>query len=123
MIRRPPRSTLFPYTTLFRSARKRRATVRNSLLPDRTSPAPLPHAPFRPCKHLCKSDSASLRRCTLLPYQSFQARAETQPPRPRSSLLRTSQSPSWISPPVQTLVASCVQHLDARNIASDSSRS
>src|SRR2546426_5812421 len=24
MIRRPPRSTLFPYTTLFRSARKRR---------------------------------------------------------------------------------------------------
>src|SRR3712207_7771471 len=27
MIRRPPRSTLFPYTTLFRSARGRRATV------------------------------------------------------------------------------------------------
>src|SRR3712207_8360546 len=30
MIRRPPRSTLFPYTTLFRSARVRRLT----LLPD-----------------------------------------------------------------------------------------
>src|SRR5687768_17665191 len=27
MIRRPPRSTLFPYTTLFRSARKELATV------------------------------------------------------------------------------------------------
>src|SRR6267378_1624938 len=26
MIRRPPRSTLFPYTTLFRSAKRRRAT-------------------------------------------------------------------------------------------------
>src|SRR2546430_12664072 len=26
MIRRPPRSTLFPYTTLFRSAHERRAT-------------------------------------------------------------------------------------------------
>src|SRR3712207_8004992 len=26
MIRRPPRSTLFPYTTLFRSKRKRRGT-------------------------------------------------------------------------------------------------
>src|SRR2546430_7100851 len=26
MIRRPPRSTLFPYTTLFRSAEKRQAT-------------------------------------------------------------------------------------------------
>src|SRR2546430_5798892 len=28
MIRRPPRSTLFPYTTLFRSARYVRGTVR-----------------------------------------------------------------------------------------------
>src|SRR5258708_27559029 len=27
MIRRPPRSTLFPYTTLFRSTRVRRATT------------------------------------------------------------------------------------------------
>src|SRR3712207_7201922 len=28
MIRRPPRSTLFPYTTLFRSARRERAAAR-----------------------------------------------------------------------------------------------
>src|SRR5688572_18170222 len=28
MIRRPPRSTLFPYTTLFRSRRRRRRVVR-----------------------------------------------------------------------------------------------
>src|SRR5688572_31090812 len=28
IIRRPPRSTLFPYTTLFRSATERRGTVR-----------------------------------------------------------------------------------------------
>src|SRR5260370_6884577 len=27
MIRRPPRSTLFPYTTLFRSGKRRRASV------------------------------------------------------------------------------------------------
>src|SRR5256885_3842436 len=27
MIRRPPRSTLFPYTTLFRSAREKRGTA------------------------------------------------------------------------------------------------
>src|SRR2546427_4211597 len=27
MIRRPPRSTLFPYTTLFRSSQGRRATI------------------------------------------------------------------------------------------------
>src|SRR5256885_11890768 len=30
MIRRPPRSTLFPYTTLFRSTRKRRADRRRT---------------------------------------------------------------------------------------------
>src|SRR3712207_9186333 len=30
MIRRPPRSTLFPYTTLFRSARDRRGERRRS---------------------------------------------------------------------------------------------
>src|SRR6266508_6948787 len=31
MIRRPPRSTLFPYTTLFRSALRRRAGERRSV--------------------------------------------------------------------------------------------
>src|SRR5947209_13772231 len=31
MIRRPPRSTLFPYTTLFRSAEPRRGSVARSL--------------------------------------------------------------------------------------------
>src|SRR3712207_9205606 len=31
MIRRPPRSTLFPYTTLFRSPRSRRLTRRISM--------------------------------------------------------------------------------------------
>src|SRR3712207_7314598 len=37
MIRRPPRSTLFPYTTLFRSIRRAHATDRLS--------DPRPHAP------------------------------------------------------------------------------
>src|SRR2546427_9363478 len=38
MIRRPPRSTLFPYTTLFRSVDKQRA-VKDILLPgDKTLP-------------------------------------------------------------------------------------
>src|SRR3712207_8427505 len=31
MIRRPPRSTLFPYTTLFRSARLRNKSVKSAL--------------------------------------------------------------------------------------------
>src|SRR2546430_11363442 len=33
MIRRPPRSTLFPYTTLFRSNTRPRATVVNGIVP------------------------------------------------------------------------------------------
>src|SRR5215467_2754000 len=35
MIRRPPRSTLFPYTTLFRSCRPRAARARSRLLRQR----------------------------------------------------------------------------------------
>src|SRR2546422_11154498 len=41
MIRRPPRSTLFPYTTLFRSAPERRSFVRNLIYP-----VPDPTLPF-----------------------------------------------------------------------------
>src|SRR2546427_8254417 len=43
MIRRPPRSTLFPYTTLFRSGR-RRAPLTG---PDMTGDAPRPDTPPR----------------------------------------------------------------------------
>src|SRR5256885_16607580 len=38
MIRRPPRSTLFPYTTLFRSRPKDHASQLAPVLPDRHSP-------------------------------------------------------------------------------------
>src|SRR3712207_9572005 len=43
MIRRPPRSTLFPYTTLFRSLATRRAgvVVQVGNLPDETRPVNL----------------------------------------------------------------------------------
>src|SRR2546425_8518924 len=42
MIRRPPRSTLFPYTTLFRSAGRNQKSVpqRNRPIPSRQSAAP-----------------------------------------------------------------------------------
>src|SRR5256885_12954618 len=43
MIRRPPRSTLFPYTTLFRS-RRRHLQGRGRLRLDRQRGAPLPGA-------------------------------------------------------------------------------
>src|SRR2546422_6387187 len=41
MIRRPPRSTLFPYTTLFRSAPERRSLVKHLIYP-----VPDPTLPF-----------------------------------------------------------------------------
>src|SRR2546427_7079815 len=38
MIRRPPRSTLFPYTTLFRSAGRRRPAARRAAAASRPPP-------------------------------------------------------------------------------------
>src|SRR5690349_22734379 len=50
MIRRPPRSTLFPYTTLFRSAGPPSGTARRRGCSRRTRPpaAPPPHQASRP---------------------------------------------------------------------------
>src|SRR2546429_7217269 len=39
MIRRPPRSTLFPYTTLFRSLSQRKAATPSGDPPDRDRPS------------------------------------------------------------------------------------
>src|SRR3989454_10978647 len=47
MIRRPPRSTLFPYTTLFRSPRNRRASAATC---------------WRPCNGTCSRSARSSRR-------------------------------------------------------------
>src|SRR2546425_6040983 len=48
MIRRPPRSTLFPYTTLFRSNRSRRAAPPpGRRAARRTSPSRRGNAPWR----------------------------------------------------------------------------
>src|SRR2546422_5469437 len=38
MIRRPPRSTLFPYTTLFRSLRRNQTNIVVMIVPDITNP-------------------------------------------------------------------------------------
>src|SRR5437867_9884066 len=53
MIRRPPRSTLFPYTTLFRSRLARR---------DRDTAAGRDALPFAPSDG-CRARSADARRC------------------------------------------------------------
>src|SRR3712207_8494450 len=49
MIRRPPRSTLFPYTTLFRSVGRRRPGCRSEASSTSLSNRPWRRAP--PCAH------------------------------------------------------------------------
>src|SRR5438132_6791091 len=83
MIRRPPRSTLFPYTTLFRSqlsqrppARQRSLqSVRRARCPARARPAPRPHdgrartprrSPSRSEEHTSELQSHSDLVCRLL---------------------------------------------------------
>src|SRR5690349_22909471 len=62
MIRRPPRSTLFPYTTLFRSSRRR---------PDHPQPvhpagAAVRVRPLRPAVHAQRLADAADRKSTRL---------------------------------------------------------
>src|SRR5438034_1555049 len=63
MIRRPPRSTLFPYTTLFRSAGAERGRCRRTaaLLPDA-----LPQGSRRSEEHTSELQSHSDLVCRLL---------------------------------------------------------
>src|SRR5688572_31817997 len=61
MIRRPPRSTLFPYTTLFRSYVKSRVTL----------PAPQPPEQMREVAGLKRAPAAIIcesRQCLELPH-------------------------------------------------------
>src|ERR1041384_450548 len=62
MIRRPPRSTLFPYTTLFRSAlARRRSPRRGGRGPDRRDPRP-----FRSEEHTSELQSLAYILCRRL---------------------------------------------------------
>src|SRR5258708_19099001 len=70
MIRRPPRSTLFPYTTLFRSRRRRcpcrpSASSRSPAAPSRPSPSP-PGSSSRSEEHTSELQSPDHLVCRLL---------------------------------------------------------
>src|SRR5260221_2947324 len=65
MIRRPPRSTLFPYTTLFRSCRRCRSR-RNSCASSPTSSAISGLPPPRSEEHTSELQSHSDLVCRLL---------------------------------------------------------
>src|SRR3712207_7253916 len=60
MIRRPPRSTLFPYTTLFRSRGARR--VGRAMLPRGPFPGPRSPHRHRPCRSTSRSRAWFRRR-------------------------------------------------------------
>src|SRR2546430_13328512 len=66
MIRRPPRSTLFPYTTLFRSARRRHARVHPQLPVDIPQVRANRHRADRSEEHTSELQSQSNLVCRLL---------------------------------------------------------
>src|SRR2546430_5046185 len=99
MIRRPPRSTLFPYTTLFRScAGDEWPTTRNSSLPTTSRMSSLPRTCSQRTLGACRSEehtselqSQSNLVCRLLlekknecpPGNDGQPNRTTLPPRSR----------------------------------------
>src|SRR5947209_11308930 len=66
MIRPPPRSTLFPYTTLFRSALPDSDAPLPAPLPARAAPAPSPRPPARSEEHTSELQSRQYLVCRLL---------------------------------------------------------
>src|SRR2546430_10387021 len=66
MIRRPPRSTLFPYTTLFRSPRARARAARHRLHARGPPPDSRAHRRGRSEEHTSELQSQSNLVCRLL---------------------------------------------------------
>src|SRR5437870_8142226 len=66
MIRHPPRSTLFPYTTLFRSTRRSRTALRSGFAPPRRPPRPQPIPDPRSEEHTSELQSRGHLVCRLL---------------------------------------------------------
>src|SRR2546422_2631777 len=82
MIRRPPRSTLFPYTTLFRSLGSRPSTT--GLKPARwnaTSSFPARHVPTRSEEHTSELQSRLHLVCRLLLEKKKTPHGQAAPPR------------------------------------------
>src|SRR5256885_5992304 len=96
MIRRPPRSTLFPYTTLFRSHRFPRSRSAWQRLPDAHSPWMLasrmsfPHLALRSEEHTSELQSPCNLVCRLLLEKKKHVSALTD----HVLMLHTSYAPS-----------------------------
>src|SRR3712207_7434941 len=70
MIRRPPRSTLFPYTTLFRS------TSRSTRTQTKWASSPEPRPAVPKTKGLCKCSSGPMRRWVTTTERGSDKRSE-----------------------------------------------
>src|SRR5438034_7340641 len=95
MIRRPPRSTLFPYTTLFRSVREARQRVAHRQEPQPLLPlSPLPHHGGRSEEHTSELQSHSDLVCRLL------LEKKKHPPLLLPAIPRPTQIPRTACPPL-----------------------
>src|SRR3712207_8294900 len=69
MIRRPPRSTLFPYTTLFRSSRATRPS--HLVAPVRKLSRARPSCPCRPLRPTCRRRGRSEEHTSELQSRQY----------------------------------------------------
>src|SRR5688572_32687613 len=100
MIRRPPRSTLFPYTTLFRSRHDHPAVLQRA--DRRRALCPLQEGVGRSEEHTSELQSQSNLVCRLLLEKKKKWRRTSTPsPSPNGSLRL------WLLPPAPQLIASC----------------
>src|SRR2546430_13062863 len=94
MIRRPPRSTLFPYTTLFRSLCRNSSNLERTVsfvtwlvpnLSENSGECSAKSVPFSNCRrseeHTSELQSQSNLVCRLLLEKKKHPHAEQQPPR------------------------------------------
>src|SRR2546430_12681681 len=97
MIRRPPRSTLFPYTTLFRSARVAGAgpAWRDGVY---GAPRRAPRAPRRSEEHTSELQSQSNVVCRLLLQKKNRSQIGSAQLRVADQIINTSAFP-LIAPP------------------------
>src|SRR3989441_9116671 len=77
MIRRPPRSTLFPYTTLFRSLETPSRILPISEVPSHARFAPVPRIGTDPVQIVYTSGSTGLPRGVTVTHANLLAAAET----------------------------------------------
>src|SRR2546427_8497675 len=96
MIRRPPRSTLFPYTTLFRSHQreKRRHALERAVGAQRQDVEPAVVRSDRSEEHTSELQSQSNLVCRLLLEKKKTRTADTTAEQPQPHLPSTSSSAS-----------------------------